>query len=163
MVPRPAPSLHRAPSRGRRWPPGRQGRPPAANSRVTTPSTSTATGLGTTDNACVDSTQAPFAPRAFGSAHADQLVGGDVPEPGRRAVRAPDDELADTARAAEPEVGPRILRREVARPRVHLPDEPAAVGQRRRDDGARLEPADLEPVPGRFVVPEELACAAPRA
>src|SRR6187402_2850437 len=104
MVPRPAPPSPRTiarpslASRAARPPSGReQPRHPHRQRPLPRP-TSTATGLGTTDNACVDSTQAPFAPRAFGSAHADQLVGGDVPEPGRRAVRAPDDELADTAR-----------------------------------------------------------------
>ena len=65
---------------------------------------------------------------------ADDPVGPDVAEPHRRAVRVAHGQLGDARRPAEAEVDARILRREVARSRVHLPHEPCA---RRRTSRSR--------------------------
>src|SRR6185312_14615561 len=52
--------------------------------------------------------------------------------------------------------------REVARPGVELPYQAAAVGERHGDDRAGREPPNLEPVPLRAVVAEQLERAADR-
>ena len=64
----------------------------------------------------------------------------------------------------ETEVDARVLRRQIARARVHFLHEGAAVGEGRGDEGARREARQphLEPVARRARVPEQEQRAADR-